>query len=264
MSWIDAHIHLDKYEPQQLENIIREAQYEQIKHLIAVSVDLQSSMFNYKLHKQFPSLIYPCYGYHPEQPLPTPEEEARLFTWIEERISDNETFAIGEVGLPYYQQQEAIEKGEVFDLEPYIQYLRRWFLFAQKWDKPIALHVIYDHVEIVLHLLNEIPLTSVHFHWYKGSNQATHELVRRGYMVSITPDALYEPYTKGLITQVPITQMMVETDGPWPYEEQFSNQLTTPKMVKKTCEVIAELKQLDVKVVVNQLYENSKKYYNID
>lgn len=263
MSWIDAHIHLDKYEPQQLAFLIDEAKQEQIKHLIAVSVDLASSKFNLKLHKQYPGLIYPCYGYHPEQPLPSQAEEADMFEWIEACITEDESFAIGEVGLPYYQQQEALEKGEPFDLEPYIQYLKRWFLFAQKWDKPIALHVIYDHVEIVLQLLDEIPLNAVHFHWYKGSDEATQEVVRRGYMVSITPDACYESYTQKLISQVPLTQMMVETDGPWPFEQRFSNQLTTPKMVKETCEVIAQLKQLDVQEVMEQLYKNSKKLYRI-
>ena len=264
MSWIDAHIHLDQYEQQQLEQVLLEAEQEEIKRLIAVSVDLASSQKNEQLYKQYPALVYPCYGYHPEQPLPSKEEEDALFAWIEQRVHQNEPFAIGEVGLPYYKEQEALENGEVFELEPYVEYLIRWFEHAQKWNKPIVLHVIYEHVEKVLDILNDMPLTQVHFHWYKGSDEATAEIVRRGYMISITPDVLYESHTQKLLTQVPLSQIMLETDGPWPFEAEFAGQLTTPTMVKRSCNFIAQQLNVTEQDVAKQLYENSKRFYQLD
>lgn len=264
MSWIDAHIHLDKYEAQHINQLIQNAQCEGIDHLVAVSVDLASSQYNEQLYKRYPALIYPCYGYHPEQPLPTEEEAEQLFSWIEQRALNNEHYAIGEVGLPYYQQQEALEKGEPFDLQPYLAYLKRWLTFAQKWDKPIALHVIYEHVELVLAMLEEIPLKAVHFHWYKGSEKATQEIVRRGYMVSITPDVVYEAYTQRLVSQIPLTQLMLETDGPWPFEHQFAGKLTTPSMIKRSCRAIAAILRMDEQQVREQLYANTKRFYQIN
>lgn len=263
MSWIDAHIHLDKYDDEQLKTLITEAKAEGIKKVVAVSVDLASSQWNAQLQQAEPSFVYPCYGFHPEQPLPSDEEQEKLFTWIEERAKANESFAIGEVGLPYYQQQEAIEKGETFNLDPYLLYLRQWLAFAAKWDRPIALHVIYEHVELVLAMLEEIPVKSVHFHWYKGSDEATKLIVERGYFISITPDVVYEPYTQKLITQVPLSQIMLETDGPWPYESPFSGKLTMPMMVKQSCLFIAEQLTRDEHVVAEQLYQNTKRFYQI-
>jgi len=263
MSWIDAHIHLDKYKQAELEYLIAEAKIEKISRMVAVSVDLASSQYNEQLYKVYPQLIYPCYGYHPEQALPTEEQEKQLFAWIEERARNNEEFSIGEVGLPYYQQQEAIENGQSFDLEPYIAYLERWFSFALKWDKPIALHVIYEHVELVLELLERTKLKDVHFHWYKGSDEATKEIVKRGYMISITPDVVYEQYTQKLITQVPLAQLMLETDGPWPFAHPFAGRLTTPSMIKQSCSKIASILATDEQLVRQQLFENSKRFYRL-
>ena len=77
---IDAHIHLDKYTPEEQERMLLSFPAQQVEGLIAVSMDLASAQANLELAKLHPRYIYPAFGYHPEQQLPSITEQEHFFT----------------------------------------------------------------------------------------------------------------------------------------------------------------------------------------
>ena len=83
----DTHIHLEQYEPEQASRMLREFQEEGGEFIVAVSMNLESARRTERLAMQAPGLVRPAYGFHPEQPLPTPEEEEALFAWMEARAA---------------------------------------------------------------------------------------------------------------------------------------------------------------------------------
>lgn len=95
---IDAHIHLDKYTPEERNELLLSLPNQQVEAVIAVSMDLASAQANLELAKQYSRSIFPAFGYHPEQPLPSAYQQEQLFRWIEQHIEH--AAAIGEVGLP--------------------------------------------------------------------------------------------------------------------------------------------------------------------
>ena len=262
-TYIDAHIHLDKYEAEEIEQLIKQAKMLGVKHLVAVSTSLESCMVNERLTKQYGSYIMPCYGFHPEQPLPTKEEEAKLLKWMEQRAIKGESFAVGEIGLPYFKHQELQEQGKSLDVQPYISFLERLLAFAVKWNKPVALHAVYEHARIIADLLEKYNVRKAHFHWYKGDEQTTERLAKLGYMISIAPDVCYESSIQELVRRYPLEKMMLETDGPWPHDGEFAGSQTRPEMIIRSCEEIARIKQLNVNTVCEQLFENTKRFYEI-
>lgn len=256
-SVIDAHIHLDLYDKQDCNQMLEELDFHHIKTLISVSNNLTSAQKNLALARG-DRMIKPAFGFHPEQQLPGERELASLFEFIDEH--QREMIAIGEVGLPYYLRKE----NPSIDLRPYIDLLSLFIKLADRFNKPVVLHAIYEDATIVCDLLEEASIKRVHFHWFKGDEQIVERLIRNGYYISITPDVLYEEEIMKLVEAYPLSQMMVETDGPWPFSGRFKNQLTHPKMIHFIVEKIASIKKKDLSSVYNVLFENTTRFYNLD
>ncbi|MGG0656506.1 TatD family hydrolase [Rummeliibacillus pycnus] len=252
---IDAHIHFDQYNKEQQELILKEMHPNEVSHLISVSTDLESCEANLALSKM-DHRILPAFGFHPEQPVPNEAAQAQLFEWI--KVNKDCMIAIGEVGLPYYLNKE---KG--VDYSPYIDLLEKFIALTAKLNKPIVLHAVYEDAKIACDLLEKYQVKAAHFHWFKGDAQTVDRMISNGYFISITPDVLYEEEIQQLVHQYPLGQLMVETDGPWPFEGPFTGQMTHPKMIKATIEKIANLKQQPIEKIAAVLYANTKRFYSI-
>jgi TatD DNase family protein len=260
MKVIDAHIHLDLYSTDERKLVLAQLGSE-VEAVIAVSLHEESCRTNLELARQFPGKYYSAFGYHPEQAIPDKDTLDHLFSWINEHRS--EAIAIGEVGLPYYNRTDAESRGEQFDLKPYIDLLEQFVRLAKQLDKPIILHAVYEDADIVCDLLEQYGVVAAHFHWFKGSELTVERMAQNGYYISITPDVLYEEEIRQLVRQYPLNQLMVETDGPWPFEGPFEGRVTLPNMVREVVAEIALLKGLDLSEASELLYENTRRFYQI-
>lgn len=258
---IDAHIHFDKYDTEQRQCIISEFAPNNIRGLVTVSMDLDSCKANLMLNQQHLGLIYPAFGFHPEQELPEKNLVQALFQWIDRHKAY--MVAVGEVGLPYYSRKEAEERGEKFVLEPYIDLLEQFIVLAKSYDKPIVLHAVYEDADIACDLLEKHGWNRAHFHWYKGSKETTSRMMENGYMISVTPDIFVENDIRQLVLDYPLEQMMVETDGPWPFEGPFTGELTHPRMVQQVIDQIAEIRGIRAEEAARFILENTKNFYSI-
>lgn len=247
---IDAHIHLDQYTDEEIPSLL-----EEVKAVIAVSMQLASCERTLRLANSYQQ-VKAAFGFHPEQPLLSPNDEAALFDWI--RSHQDDMVAIGEVGLPYYLRQE-----QAIDERPYVALLERFVVLAKELDKPIVLHAVYEDAHIVCDLLEKHQLHEAHFHWFKGDEAIVKRMIECGYFISITPDCLYEEEIQQLIYDYPIDLMMVETDGPWPFEGPFTKKRTSPWMMHSTIEVIASIKGLSTQEVAKIITQNTKTFYRL-
>ncbi|WP_042225205.1 TatD family hydrolase [Oceanobacillus manasiensis] len=253
---IDAHIHLDMYTQEQQTRILQGLDDANVEALVCVSNHLRSAGKLLELSKK-DGRVKPAIGYHPEQVLPTEEEQSALCELLDQESSH--FVAIGEVGLPYYMRKENPD----ISLNAYIELLEKFIRKAAQLDKPIVLHAVYEDAPIVCDLLEKHNVKKAHFHWFKGDKQTVERMIRNGYYISITPDCLYETEIQQLIQNYPLEQMMIETDGPWPFEGEFHGQLTCPNMLHRIAEKIAFLKKFDLGKVYRQLYNNTKEFYNL-
>jgi len=257
---IDAHIHLDKYEGNDLAAVLAEIGREGgVEAVVAVSVNLASCEANRALAERHPGRILPAYGFHPEQPIPPEDELDKLFAWIEAHADSSA--AVGEVGLPYYRRREAEAKGERFDLEPYMELLDRFAALAVKLDVPLALHCVYDDAAAACAVLEKRGVAKAHFHWYKGDDRTTERIAANGWFISVTPDVLYEAEIRKIAAVYPLSQLMAETDGPWPYEGKFAGRMTVPSMTRDVVAEIATIRGMDELEVSRILHENARLFY---
>ncbi|TXK71815.1 TatD family hydrolase [Paenibacillus sp. N3.4] len=258
---IDAHIHLDMYEKLEAITILEELSAYKVEAVIAVSRHLLSCKETKSLRDAYPDRVFAAYGYHPEQELPSESEASELLVWMKEQASS--MIAVGEIGLPYYLRKEAEEEGKTFDLAPYILWLDRLLEAAAQWGKPVVLHAVYEDAELVCDLLGKHGITKAHFHWFKGSPETVERMIRSGFYVSVTPDILYEEEIQNLVRRYPMELLMVETDGPWPFEGPFENQQTHPQMIHEVIQQIAKLHELTIEEAARILVNNTKLFYDI-
>ncbi|WP_102271709.1 TatD family hydrolase [Cytobacillus massiliigabonensis] len=255
-SMIDSHIHLDHYTDEEIEEIISSSPT--IQSYISVSYDLESAKRNLLLSEKY-SIVKPAFGYHPEQSLPNEKELANLMTWIES--NKEKMVAIGEVGLPYYLRMETADPS--FQLHGYIELLEAFIILAKKWEMPIVLHAVYDDAPVVCDLLEKHSIDKAHFHWFKGDSKTIQRLKNNGYFISFTPDIVYEEEIQQIAKVFPIDQVMIETDGPWPFEGPFQGKSTHPKMMNESVGFISKIKKMPIQDVYLQLLDNTKSFYSL-
>ncbi|MDW0111212.1 TatD family hydrolase [Sporosarcina aquimarina] len=253
---IDAHIHLDMYDEAERIHLMDSLKDNSVNALIAVSNNYESSIHQLELSRS-DSRIKPALGYHPEQQLPSEAEVQSILKLIDE--NHEKLIAIGEVGLPYYLRKEQPK----LEITPYVELLETFIKKAVQWDLPIVLHAVYEDAGMVCNLLEKYRVSRAHFHWFKGSDDVLEKVLSNNYVISVTPDVTYKPKIQRLVKQTPLSQLMIETDGPWPFEGQFTGQTTQPSMMHESVRTIAELKELQPEVVYREIFETTKTFYRI-
>ncbi len=251
MKWIDSHIHVDQYKGEEKSRLLKDVENsKEIKGLIAVSMNYQSCKETLSLAKRYP-FVHPAIGFHPEQPIHK-EECEQIYKLIEEHVED--IVAIGEVGLPYYLRKE----DERIAVNSYISVLQRFVELASKYDLPIILHAVYEDADIVCDLLEKYKVSRAHFHWFKGSETTMKRMMRNGYYISITPDVLHKEKIRKIVSYYPLEYMMVETDGPWEFQDDV---MTHPGMIREVLKEISVIKNMSVDKVMKTIYENTIQFY---
>jgi len=258
---IDTHIHLDSYSLADQESIASALGMGNVQYIITVSMNLPSCKRNLELSRIYGDSIKPAFGYHPEQPLPSPDETEELLRWMENHVQD--MVAVGEVGLPYYARLEAESAGHSWDNAPYIELLERFVAFAKKHDKPIILHAVYEDADTACDLLEAYGIARAHFHWFKGSRDTLDRMAASGYHISFTPDILYEEEIREIARMYPPQLVMTETDGPWPFEGPLQGQTTRPEMAAIAAAAWAELQGISEQEARRQLYQNAARLYGL-
>ncbi|MDQ0256331.1 TatD DNase family protein [Evansella vedderi] len=253
---IDAHIHFDLYKDRERETILHDRKKYHIEQLISVSNNLASAKDNLFFSRKHNG-VHAAFGYHPEQPLPSEQELERLHSFMDKH--QHEMIGVGEVGLPYYLRRN----NPGLPQENYVELLESFIIKAKKFNKPIVLHAVYGDAPIVCGLLEKYTVEKAHFHWFKGDAKTTEQMIQNGYYISITPDVIYKEKIQQLVEMYPLSNMMVETDGPWPFEGPFKNTMTHPKMIHQSIAQIAKLKKVNIKDVYKQVYKNTKSFYTI-
>lgn len=251
----DSHLHLYQYESEKLDRLIDEWKEAGIDGVVAVSNDLASSYQTLELKQKYPDFIYTAVGHHPEQPLPNEADANELLALI--KCECEQIAAIGEVGLPHYAlgdlDADAMEKSK--------HLLASFISTASRLNLPLALHAVHDKTAPVLNMLLEHKIERAHFHWLKSDEATLQKVFDSGYFVSLTPEVCYRERDQKLAQRVPLEQLLIETDGPWPFSGPFQGKPTTPLFLKNVAGKITELRGLTETTVIEHTIKNTKKVY---
>lgn len=250
---IDSHAHLnDPRFASDVAEVVQRAQANGVKGIINVGYDLESSRQAVQLAEEFPSL-YAVIGVHPH--------DAKTWTdEIEEELrklsAHRKVVAIGETGLDYhYDNSPRDVQQEVF---------RKQLALAQELGLPAVIHS-REAAQDTLEIIKEFPDVRCVLHCYSGSWEMAQEYLKLGHFFSVGGPITFKNAHKlrGVISQIPLSSMFLETDCPYLTPVPHRGKRNEPAYLGLISEQLAELHGMTA-VEVSQITEdNTRRFFRI-
>lgn len=257
MALIDVHCHLDAPVYQDIEAVCRRNHQAGVAVTVATGTGTQSNEHILALQQQYQTRLWAAIGLHPERLDTTWEEVETVLAQI--HIHRACVVALGEIGLPHYAlraQRMTTEQARQHEAM-----LHTLVQAAVHHSLPVVLHAPHDTATTALTIVQRYGPPGALFHWHKGPAETTAALCAAGYYLSVTPEVCYRDRDRQLVQAVSLDNLLLESDGPWPYAGEFAGQTTTSAMVARTAQEIARLKGLPLDEVIARTTANAEKLF---
>jgi TatD DNase family protein len=256
MKLVDAHIHFSDAEyAEHTDELVADAKLFNVVALVSNSMDLETSIRSLRLSEKYSGMVYPALGIHPWNVNVLKENELEeTLKLISEQSQNKSVVAIGEIGLDYKYETICEKQLMVFD---------KMLRLAEKLVLPVIIHSRGTTAQIV-DMLPSYNLKRVLLHWFSHPMSALSKAVDRGYFITEGPPVAYSNGIREVVRKVPLSNFLTETDGPVIYRKlPFNGQLTRPSFIRTVVEAVAEVKQIDVADVAEQVARNFEDFFNI-
>ena len=236
---IDAHSYIDKYE-ETLELALEEIRKYKI-FSISNSIDIPSFERNLKINERC-DLVFPIFGIHPWK---APEYVDRL----EELTSAiDKSPMIGEIGLDHH----FIDDTSQYDAQLIV--FEFFLSVAKEQRKIVNIHTKGSEREII-NRLTQYDIKQPIVHWYSGSLEDFYDLIDYGAYFTIGVEVLYSDHIRKLARQLPIKQLLTETDNPGGYR-WLTGEIGMPSIIKNVLASLAEIKDTTTENVIQTVQDN--------
>lgn len=252
MTFVDVHAHLD------FENFDKDRD-QLIKDLKENNIITLTNTLNPENYEKTKELfkghdhIKVCPGLYPQDSEKLTEEQFQEYLKFLEKNQDS-FVAIGEIGLDRHNTKEE----ELWKLQE--QRFRALIELGIKLDKPLIIHTRKAE-ERVLEILKEYVekhnFRKFDLHCFSGKKKLIKEIKALGIYCSIPLIVLNTQSFQMLVEELPIRQLLVETDSPFlnPSKERNS-----PLNIPQIYEKIAQIKGYDSKEIETIIYRNYQKF----
>jgi TatD DNase family protein len=249
MQLTDTHCHLDynKFDADRTE-VIQRAIDSGLVRILVPGLDHASSAAAVRLAESTAS-VYAAVGFHPTD-LDKFSESA--FQQVKELARHPKVVAIGEIGLDYYWVKENDKRA--FQREALKQQLQ----FAKEMGKPVVIHMreekdawfgeaSVDLLEILstwqANLQSPIRERPGVLHSFNGDLETAQKALALNFYIGITGPVTYPKAEKKreIIRQLPITQLLIETDAPFLPPVPHRGKRNEPAYVLHIADKIAEI-----------------------
>jgi TatD DNase family protein len=256
---IDSHCHLHDPAYEDVRGVLARASEHGVWGAVAVGCDQDTNSRTLEVAASNGKSVRPALGFHPEW-LELTEEH---LDGVEAQVAANHSrlVALGEIGLPWYCLGQAADATLV--LTRGRGRFRRLLDLAARYDLPVILHAPHGAAVTALEGLKRRGIERAVFHWHKASAEVTREIVDAGYFVSISPEVVYRDRDRELVEAVPIESLLVESDGPWRYQGEFTGMAPGPWLVSRVAEEIAKIKRMPVDEAMFQISSNTCQLFEL-
>jgi TatD DNase family protein len=181
----------------------------------------------------------------------TPEKMA----YLEKVLASKKIDVLGEIGLDYYWDDSFKEEQKKLFIDQ--------ILLANAYHLPISIHMrsaTADTVEI----LKEYAKTPVILHCFSGSKETMKELIKMGCYISFAGPITFKNAKGALecVKECDLDRILSETDSPYLTPVPFRGKRNEPKNVEFVQKKIAEIKELPVEVIQQQIAKNFQKIFS--
>ena len=243
--YIDTHCHLEKKE-YNVEEIIKNIE----NNIIIVSgYNDESNIEVIELIDRYQN-VYGTIGIHPS------DVKTSNISIVEKYVNHSKIVGIGEIGLDYHYGKEDIE----LQKEMFIKQID----IARKYNKPVVIHS-RDASSDTLEIIKQNSDVNYTMHCYSYSLETANILLKYNVMFGIGGVVTFKnsKELKKVVENIPINNILLETDSPYLTPEPYRGEKNEPKNVLLVAEKIAELKNISKEEVLKITTKNAIERYNI-
>ena len=255
---VDSHCHLDYSSLyNQLDDVIKRAEYNQVKYLLTICTTLKS-FETIKLITDKYENIYGTFGIHPH--------ETKKFVHVDKTFilnskkDNNKIIGIGETGLDFYYNFS--EKNT--QRKSFIEHINA----ALELNIPIIVHTREaenDTCEI-LKSENKNSNLKILIHCFTGSKEFVKKLLDINCYVSVSGIITFNSSTElaETVSFIPIEKLLVETDSPYLSPMPFRGKPNEPSYIIHTIDKLSLIKKMPKKKIISNTTNNFKKLFDIN
>ena len=252
---VDSHCHIPMLgKEMDVNEVIANAKALGVEHMLCVSVDLETYPEILSLAEEH-ERIYASVGVHPNT---TMQDEVSQETLVELAANEH-VIAIGETGLDYFRSEG--------DLEWQRDRFRTHIKAAKSVNKPLIIHT-RNVGEDITRILDEEGADEVGgvMHCFVEDWETAQKAMDMNFYISFSGIVTFKnaKEVQEVAKQVPLEQMLVETDSPYLTPMPYRGKPNQPGYTRYVAEFIAELKGISFEQVAEQTTTNFFNLFNID
>ncbi len=250
---IDSHCHIHDREffPDGGETELKTARDNNIKQLIVIGTDEQSSLEAIDFANKHQD-VFCAIGSHPH------EAKHGLEYLDKIDFTNPKIVAIGEIGLDYHYNHSPKQAQK--------QILIEQIKLALKHDLPIVFHVreAFDDLWPILDQFEGQNIRGV-IHSFTDNEANLKEALKRGFYIGVNGIATFTKDQKQLeaFAQIPLDRLLLETDAPFLAPKPHRGKTNQPAYVADVAQFLAELYQVELDQLISQTTKNAKKLFDI-
>ena len=249
MEFIDTHAHIyyDKYNDD-LEEVLDRARKNNVKKIICVGVDLESSLKSLELAEKY-DMIYATAGYHPHESKDAPKSYLKE---LEEILSHKKMLALGEIGLDFHYNHS--------DKKTQIKIFKEQLELSKSLKIPNVVHSRNADYEILSCIKETKSIRGV-IHCYASDIFFAKQLFEIGYIISFTGLVTFADNLKEVVKNVPINKFMLETDSPYLTPLPYRGKRNEPSMIKNIAQSISEIRNENIEIIALETTKTARNFF---
>ena len=255
---VDSHCHLDYSSLyNQLDDVIKRAEYNQVKYLLTICTTLKS-FETIKLITDKYENIYGTFGIHPHETKKFKNVDSKFI--LNFQRGNKKIIGIGETGLDFYYNysEKEIQK------KSFIEHINA----ALELNIPIVVHsreAEKDTYEI-LKSENKNSDLKILIHCFTGSKEFAKKLLDINCYVSVSGIITFNSSTElaETVSFIPIEKLLVETDSPYLSPMPFRGKPNEPSYIIHTIDKLSLIKKMPKKKIISNTTNNFKKLFDIN
>ena len=252
--YIDLHCHPFLEYFQNPEEIINQAHQKGVEHFFLVGTDLNNCQEAIKLAQKF-SFTYPVIGIHPNDAwnLDLVDKLAKLI--------DETVVGIGEIGLDYHYDNAP-------DQDLQLKIFQAQVDLANQHHLPVIVHsrdAHEDTYQFIKAYKQNHPEQDFILHSYSSGVEYVQKYVDLGVYFSFSGVVTFKnaKATQEACKLVPLDLIFCETDVPYLAPTPYRGQVNLPEYVIETTNFIANLKNIEVDQLLENIEKNMKRVFKI-
>ncbi|MBI2846876.1 MAG: TatD family hydrolase [Chloroflexi bacterium] len=244
----DCHTHLDQYETEELDGLIKRAKNTGVGLIITAGTTIDSSGAGIEIAGAYES-VFAGVGIHPMD-IKGPFTDETYEKLRQMALECEKVVVISEIGMDFLKSAPERRVQE--------HAFREQIRLARELALPIVFHSREAHAE-TLRILKEEHAYEVGavMHYFQGDERTARECMDMGFYISLARPLTRLPLLQEVVKKLPLESMVLETDAfpqPWKKREDW----TEPAHVKLVAEKLAELKGVSLEEVAHITTSNLK------